>query len=149
MLEGAADDAFSGMLREAFEWLRWAARGTLVYRVAVCDELPTTIAELEHSAMEWKLRSAPLLRSAGIVYFTLMADSEAEITAHAAEVDARISVLAQSGGGQATLLHAPLQAKLKIAEIRGLRGDGKLQERVKLSFDPGGVFVPGRVAGAI
>jgi FAD/FMN-containing dehydrogenase len=149
VLEGAADDALSGMLREAFEWLRWAAMGTLVYRLAVCDELPAVIAELEHAAMEWELRSAPLLRSAGILYFALLADSETEIAARAAAIDGRVSFVAQSSGGQATLLHGPLQAKLKIVETRGARADAKLQERVKLSFDPGRMFVPGRIVGAI
>lgn len=149
VLEGAADDALSGMLREAFEWLRWAATGTLVYRLAVCDELQAVMAGMEHAAAGWGLRSVPLLRSAGILYFALLADTEAEIAAHAAEIDARVSSLARSSHGLATLLHAPLQAKLKIAETRAARGDAKLQERVKLSFDPGGVFVPGRIVGAI
>jgi glycolate oxidase FAD binding subunit len=149
MLETGADQTLGGMLREAFEWLRWAAKATVLYRLAVCGEPGVVMVELARTAESLGLRSALLLRSMGIIYFAFFSDHESELIGPAQKIDTVLTALASAQGGHATLLHAPLKAKLKIAEARGERSDKMMHQRVKNAFDPSGVLVPGRVVGGI
>ena len=149
VLETSADEVLGGMLREAYEWLRWAAPATVVLRLAVCGKAGEAIAELQRAAEGLAVRSALLLRSAGIIYFTVLSDNEMEIVAPAKEIYSAATTLANSHGGHATVLHAPVEAKRRITEARLERRDAGLQQRVKKVFDPEGIFVPGRVAGGI
>jgi glycolate dehydrogenase FAD-binding subunit len=149
LLDVAADEVVGGMLREAFEWLRWAATGSALYRIAGCGEADATILEMARAADARALHCASLIRSGGIIYFALFADSEAEMIEPLKNVDALAVSLAKNQGGHATLLHAPVEAKIKIAEARRKGGDQILQQRVKCAFDPAGVFVPGRMPGGI
>jgi FAD/FMN-containing dehydrogenase len=137
------------MLREAFEWLRWASPATVLYRLAICGEQSEAIAELARVAESLELRSALLLRSARVIYFAAFADNEAEMAGPAHEIDSVATAMASTHGGHATLLQAPLKAKLAIAGVRSDKIDQGLQLRVKKAFDPSGVFVPGRVVGGI
>jgi FAD/FMN-containing dehydrogenase len=137
------------VLREAFEWLRWAAEATVLYRLALCGDPREAIAALSQKAQSLEVRSVLLLRSCGIVYFAILADSEAEIVEPAQALESLAVSLARSLGGQSSILHAPLNAKLKIIEGRGDQPQLQLQQRVKKAFDPSGIFVPGRVVGEI
>ena len=149
LLEGAADEALGGMLREGFEWLRWAAEATVLYRLALCGDPSEVLAALSHRAETLELRSASLLRSCGIVYFAIFADSDEEIVESAQALDSVAASLTRAFGGHSSVLHAPLKAKLKIVEGRGDQKQQQLQLRVKKAFDPSGIFVPGRVVGEI
>ena len=149
VLETSADESLGGMLREAFEWLRWGAEATVLYRLAVCGDSSEVIAALSHKARSLEVRFALLLRSCGIVYFAIFAESEAEIVEPAQALDSLTRLLARSQGGHSSILHAPLKAKLKIVEGRGDRVQPSLQQGVKKAFDPSGIFVPGRVVGEI
>jgi glycolate dehydrogenase FAD-binding subunit len=148
LLKGAADETLGGMLREAFEWLRWAAPTTVLLRLAICGRAGQVIDELVRAAQAQRLRSALLLRSTGIVYFALFSDDEADLVAPAKEIYLAATTLAHSQGGYATVLHAPPEIKRRIAGACSRR-DAALQQRVKKVFDPSGIFAPGRVAGGI
>lgn len=149
LLEGAADEAVGGMLREGFEWLRWAAEATVLYRLAMCGDPSEGIAALSQRAESLGVRSALLLRSCGIVYFAIFADSEEEIIEPAQALESIAASSTGSLGGHSTVLHAPLKAKLRILEGQGEQKRQQLQLRVKKAFDPAGIFVPGRVVGEI
>lgn len=149
LLEGVPDDALGGMLREAFEWLRWSAPATMLLRLAVCGKGTELADELTRSADAHSLRSALLLRSSGIIYFAVLSDDPARLVSAAKEIYAAVTTLAHSQGGHATVLHAPPDAKRRAAEARLERRDAGLQQRVKKVFDPSGIFAPGRVAGGI
>jgi FAD/FMN-containing dehydrogenase len=149
LLETNADESLGGMLREAFEWLRWGAEATVLYRLAVCGDPREVIGALSQRADSLEVRCALLLRSQGIVYFAIFADNEAEIVEPAQAIDVLAVSLAQSLGGHSSVLHAPLKAKLKIVEARGDWVQQPLQQRVKKAFDPSGIFVPGRIVGEI
>jgi len=149
LLKGAADDTLGGMLREAFEWLRWAAPAAVLLRLAICGKSEEVIDELARAAQYRRLCSALLLRSGGIVYFAAFSDNEAELVTPAKEIYLAATTLAHSQGGHATVLHAPLEVKRRITGARSERRDAALQQRVKKVFDPEGIFVPGRVAGGI
>jgi glycolate oxidase FAD binding subunit len=149
VLEPGADEVLGGMLREAFEWLRWASAATILYRLAICGGIKEAVAELISAAESLGLRSALLVRAAGIIYFALLSEKEEAMLAPAPKIDALVVPLAQKHGGHATLLHAPISAKLKITEARPRRADAVLQSRVKKVFDPSDAFVPGRVVGGI
>jgi FAD/FMN-containing dehydrogenase len=148
LLDSSADEVVGGMLREAFEWLRWGAQATVLYRLALCGDPGEVIATLSHRAESLELRSAMLLRSCGIVYFAILAGSDEEIVEPAQALDSLAVSLAQSLGGHSSVLHAPLKAKLKIVEGRR-EAPQQLRQRVKKAFDPSGLFVPGRVVGEI
>jgi len=148
-LRGAADDTLGGMLREAFEWLRWAAPATLLLRLAICGNTGEVLDELARAVAAQHPRSALLLRSAGIAYLALFSDDETELVAPAKEIYLAATTLAHSHGGFAMVLHAPPEAKRRIAGARSERRDAALQQRVKKVFDPSGIFTPGRVAGGI
>jgi glycolate oxidase FAD binding subunit len=149
VLEPGADEVLGGMLREAFEWLRWASPATILYRLAICGGIKDAIADLISAAESLALRSALLVRAAGIIYFALLAEKEEAMLAPAPKIDSVVVPLAQRHGGHATLLHAPLSAKLKITEARPQRADAAVQSRVKRVFDPSDIFVPGRIVGGI
>ena len=149
VLEPGADEVLGGMLREAFEWLRWASPATILYRLALCGRTNDAIAELVSAAESLSLRFALLVRAAGIVYFALLSEKEEAMLASAPKIDSVVVPLARKHGGHATLLHAPLSAKLKITEARPQRADAALQSRMKKVFDPSDIFVPGRMVGGI
>jgi glycolate oxidase FAD binding subunit len=148
LMGGVPDETLGGMLREAFEWLRWAAPATVLLRLAICGRAGQVIDELVRAAEAQRLRSALLLRSAGIVYFALFSDDEADLVTPAKEIYLAATTLAHSQGGYATVLHAPPEIKRQIAGVCSRR-DAALQQRVKEVFDPSGIFAPGRVAGGI
>lgn len=149
ILDAVVDEPLGGMLREAFEWLRWAAPATAIYRLALPEIQEKVIGELARLAESAGLRSALLVRAAGVMYFTVSSDSEAEALASFEKMSFDVMSLARSHGGCATLLHAPLATKLKMAETAGERINAALQHRVKQAFDPSGLFVPGRLVGGI
>jgi len=150
VLEKSEDEALGGMLRESFEWLRWASPATIICRLALPQVKAKTLEELAQLAETNGIRAGVLVRAAGIVYFAAFAASEDEATI---EPLARIMIgarsIARAESGCATLLHAPLEAKKKLAESSTVGVDLNLQRRVKQAFDPSGVFVPGRVVGGI
>jgi glycolate oxidase FAD binding subunit len=149
LLEHDVDEVLGGMLREAFEWLRWASPATILYRLAFCGGTKEAIAELISAAESLALRSALLVRAGGILYFALLSEREEAMLAPAPKIDAVVVPLARKHGGHATLMHAPLSAKLKIAEARPGRAGAALQSRVKKVFDPSDIFVSGRIVGGI
>lgn len=149
VLETAADESLGGMLREAFEWLRWASPATLLYKLTVCGGATEVIAASAQEIQSAQLRSATLARSCGVLYVAIFSDHEEEMVEIAQAIDPVAVTLARTHGGHATLIHAPLNAKLKIAETRGAAPDRGLQEQVKKAFDPGEIFVPGRTVGGI
>jgi FAD/FMN-containing dehydrogenase len=150
ILEAAEDETLGGMLRESFEWLRWASPANLIYRLAVPEVKSTTVSELLNIAASASLRAALLLRAAGIVYFTVLAESEDEAsTAELAETVAGVRAVAQSAKGHATLLHAPLAVKRKLVGSAFSNAEIDMQSPVKRAFDPSGVFAPGRVVGGV
>ena len=149
LLSGVADETVGGMLREAFEWLRWAAPATMLLRLAICGKTGEVVDELTRAAEARRMRAALLLRSVGIIYFATFSDNEAGLIASAKEIYSVATTLAHSQGGYATALHAPLEVKRRIAAARSERSDAGLQQCVKKVFDPSDIFAPGRVAGGI
>jgi glycolate oxidase FAD binding subunit len=149
ILEPAADEAMGGMLREAFEWLRWAAPGTVLLRLTICGKAEEVTTELQRATQKAGLRAAVLLRSSGVIYFAILSESEIGMAAPVNEIFSAAARLAHARGGFATVLHAPLDVKQKISASKANKNDASLQERVKKAFDPHGIFAPGRVLGAI
>jgi glycolate oxidase FAD binding subunit len=150
ILATAEDEALGGMLRESFEWLRWASPANVICRLALPEVTNGILADLSQSAESVALRAGVGVRAAGIVYFAVFSESEEEeAIAPLAKIVAGVNSLARAEKGQATLLHAPLAIKKRASEI-GMNGmDMALQRRVKHAFDPSGVFAPGRVVGGI
>ncbi|HXP22740.1 MAG TPA: FAD-binding oxidoreductase [Candidatus Sulfotelmatobacter sp.] len=147
-LDAGSDAQLGGVLREAFEWLRWAAPAVTLFRITMPRILPQSLAAL--SRPQDSLRRALLVRAGGVVYFSVMGDTEDEETIAALETMAKdIFALAAEKQGQATLLHAPLGLKKRLSVWGLARGDFSLMKKVKQAFDPDGIFAPRRYVGGL
>jgi len=150
LLPKAADESMGGMLREAYEWLRWASPATLLHRIAMPRIAPTILEELQRFAETEHLRSCLLLRSSGVLYFALFADSDNEQGWNAlAGASVKVRKFATANRGHSVILHAPLAVKNRIAASRVALFDEPLQLRLKHAFDPANLFAPGRIVGGI
>ncbi|MGB7729781.1 MAG: FAD-binding oxidoreductase [Candidatus Acidiferrum sp.] len=150
-LENTEEEAFGGMLRESFEWLRWASAANVICRLALPKLSAQILAVLSQMAEEVALNAAFLVRSVGIIYFTALAqDADEMAIAALAKIAVGAKALARREKGHVTLLHAPLAIKQMLAtELGAIEIDLAMQQRVKQAFDPSGVFAPGRVVGGI
>jgi glycolate oxidase FAD binding subunit len=150
ILEKAEDEALGGMLRESFEWLRFAAPVTMICRLALPEMNAATLDKFSQLVNTDGKRTGLLVRAANVVYYTVFAENEDEMARDPlmAIADSARSI-AQAQGGWLTLLHAPLQVRKRVASAEASGIDLNLQRRVKQAFDPSGVFAPGRVVGGI
>jgi glycolate dehydrogenase FAD-binding subunit len=149
-LEKSADEQLGGMLREAYEWLRWASRATVVQRVVLPQVTRSVFGELERMAGSASLRSSLLLRAGGVLYVSLFADSENDAAMLSlANVALNVSEVVRKNRGHSTILHAPVPVKTRVAAARITLPDESLQLRLKQAFDPAHIFAPGRIVGAI
>ena len=149
-LDAASAVHLGGILREAFDWLRWTSPGVALFRIALPQNKPGDLAGLLRVAQESSLLSALLVRAAGIVYLTLLAESEDQAVLRTLESAAAcVFSLAGAGQGHATLLHAPAKLKSRLNVWGAKRADFAMMQRIKNSFDPQPIFAPGRFVGGI
>lgn len=150
VLEKAEDETLGGMLRESFEWLRWASPATVICRLALPEVKAKTLQELMQVTQVSGKRAGLLVRAATIVYFAVFAERKDEAASgDLAKIANDVRSIARAEGGAATLLHAPLEVKKRVAVAGGAGVDLNLQRRVKQAFDPSGAFAPGRVVGGL
>ena len=150
MLPKSADEPIGGMLREAYEWLRWASPATVLHRIAVPQVTSAILEELQQIADTMHLRSSLLLRAGAVLYFAVFADSDNEQGWNAlADTSVKVRKLAGANRGHSTILHAPLAVKKRVASSRVALPDEPLQQRLKQAFDPANLFAPGRIVGGI
>lgn len=150
LLDAASDALFRGVLREAFDWLRWSSPAVALFRVVLPQSKPGNLAGLLSVAQKSTLRSALLVRAAGIVYFALLAENDDASALHSLETSAaRVFSLASASHGHAMLLHAPLKLKSRANVWGPKRPDFAMMQRIKDSFDPQHIFAPGRFVGGI
>jgi glycolate oxidase FAD binding subunit len=150
ILDAASDAHLGGVLREAFDWLRWTSPSVALFRIALPQSNPGDLADLLCVAQESALRGALLVRAAAIIYFVMLAENEDESALRALEnAAARVFSLAAAGQGYATILHAPSKLKSRVCVWGPKRADLGMMQRVKHSFDPHNIFAPGRFVGGI
>ena len=149
-LDAATDAALTGTFREAFDWLRWAAPTVALFRVTFPSVSPSELLALPSIAVAASLRSATFLRAAGVLYFMVLAEHEQLSSIDAlSNVSETIFAAVAELHGSATLLHAPQTLKQRISIWGPKRPDFLMMERVKRSFDPKGIFSPGRFVGGL
>jgi len=150
MLPKSTDEPIGGMLREAYEWLRWASPATVLHRIALPQLTAAVLEELLRITDTLRLRSCLLIRAAGVVYFSVFADSDNELSWNAlADAAGPVREFAAANRGHSTILHAPLAVKKRVASSRMALPDEALQQRLKQAFDPANLFAPGRIVGGI
>jgi len=149
-LETQFDESLGGMLREAYEWLRWASPSVLLFRIVQPQIGKDDLAELANLASVSSLRSALLVRAAGVLYFAVLSEAE-DMAAQEALEKVAASVFAHIGKqqGHATLLHAPELLKFRVNVWGPKRVDFEMMRRVKQAFDPQAIFAPGRFVGGL
>jgi FAD/FMN-containing dehydrogenase len=149
ILERAEDEPLGGMLRESFEWLRWASPSNVLCRLALPQVKAATVIGLSQLAKSAALRNTVLLRATGVLYFSVFAEGDDPQALEAlSKVVAGVRSIAESERASCTVLHAPAPLKRMIARPNTLP-DVLLQQRVKEAFDPSNVFAPGRVVGGL
>ena len=149
-LSKSTDESLGGMLREAFEWLRFASPAVLLMRLTLPEFTADVSAALSDILKANSLRGALLLRARGVVYFLAQDDSEEVAALDRLEKVAREVIrLAAGSQGHATLLHAPLALKSREGIWTGADANIGLMRRVKQAFDPQGLFAPGRFWGGL
>jgi glycolate oxidase FAD binding subunit len=149
ILEKAEDESLGGMLRESFEWLRWASPTNVICRLALPQVKAATVAQLSQFANSAALRSAVLLRATGILYFAVFAESDDALAIGSlSKIVAAVRSIAETEKASCTALHAHAALKKNIAGPNSMP-DAILQQRVKRAFDPSNIFAPGRVVGGI
>lgn len=149
-LPGATDAQLGGAFREAFDWLRWSAPVVALFRITLPQLAVADFAMLQSTVESGGLRSALLVRAAGVLYFAVLAEQEqlSSIDALSKVAEAVFSVVAAKNGS-AVLLHAPQTLKQRINVWGAKRADFPLMERVKRAFDPNNTFAPGRFVGGL
>jgi glycolate dehydrogenase FAD-binding subunit len=150
MLDKSIDESLGGMLREAFEWLRFAAPAVLLLRLALPEFNTKTSSGLLEILQANSLRGALLLRARGIGYFLAQEDAEEGAALDRLEKAAKDVIhLVASKQGHATLLHAPLALKSRAGSWPLAQENIALMRCVKQAFDPQGLFAPGRLSGGL
>lgn len=150
LLDPASDAHLRGVVREAFDRLRWASPAVALFRIVLPQVKPSDLAGLLRAAQESSLRNAMLLRAAGVTYLAFFGENEDESTLRSLEsISMRIFSLAAASHGHATLLHAPLKLKSRLNVWGPKPADFSMMQRIKDSFDPHRIFAPGRFVGGI
>ncbi len=150
ILPAATDAQLGGVLREAFDWLRWSAPAVALFRIALPQTASTDFAGLQAIAEAAKLRSALLLRAGGLIYFAVLAEQEQLSSIDAlSKVAEEVFSSVAAKAGSAVLLHAPQTLKQRINVWGARRADHGMMERVKRAFDPKNIFAPGRFVGGL
>jgi FAD/FMN-containing dehydrogenase len=149
-LDPNVDNNFGGMLREAYEWLRWAAPEVALFRITMPHVNAATLKDLCELAGSQSLRHAVLVRAAAVSYLAIMTESTDDATLHSLQTaSAKIVSAVHHEKGQVKLLHATAAVKRTLsASIRtGLNLD--MDMRVKGACDPQNIFAPGRIVGGV
>jgi glycolate dehydrogenase FAD-binding subunit len=146
----STDESLGGMLREAFEWLRFASPAVLLLRLAMPEFSAEASVGLTDILKANSLRGAMLLRARGVIYFLAQDDTEEGAALDRMEKTAKDVIrLVAEKQGHATLLHAPLALKSRPSIWAGSDENTALMRRVKQAFDPQGLFAPGRFWGGL
>jgi len=149
-LDKSTDESLGGMLREAFEWLRFASPAVLLLRIALPEFSAEMSARLSGILKANSLRGTMLLRARGVIYFLAQDDTEEGAALDRLAKTARDVIrLVAEKQGPTTQLHAPLALKSRANMGAGVDEDTGLMRRVKQAFDPQGLFAPGRFWGGL
>jgi FAD/FMN-containing dehydrogenase len=150
VLDPDVDNNFGGMLREAYEWLRWSAAEVVLFRITVPRMTATVLDALCLLANAQSLRHAVLVRAAAVTYIALMTELTDDAALHSLQTaSTKIVAAVHRDKGQAKVLHVPANLKASLsASIR----DGlnlEMEMRVKSAFDPQNIFASGRIVGGV
>ena len=150
VLPGNLEAHLSGVLREAFDWLRWAAPSVAIFRISLPQIDSRDIQNLQTIVSVSGLRASLLVRATGTVYLTVLAEQELLSSIDAlSKVAEEVFAAIDRAQGSAVLLHAPQTLKQRI-NVWGARPKNFfMMERVKRAFDPNGIFSPGRFVGGL
>jgi glycolate oxidase FAD binding subunit len=149
-LDPSVDNNFGGMLRETYEWLRWAAPEVALFRIKMPHVEATTLEDLCELATSEALRHAVLVRAAAVAYLALMTESADDAALNALQrASARIVAAVNREKGRVKLLHAAAAVKKTLSALIRDGLDLEMEMRVKSTFDPQNIFAPGRIVGGV
>jgi glycolate dehydrogenase FAD-binding subunit len=133
---------FSSAVREA------SPAATLVKFSVLPGQFPALLDRAGAIAERHELRSARIVRAAGLVYWALLPEPGQAIDRLAAAA-AEFFDAAREAGGCAAIESCPSDLKRHV-NVWGPAGeDVKLMQKLKAVFDPEGILAPGRYLGGI
>jgi glycolate dehydrogenase FAD-binding subunit len=136
-------------LREFSSAIRQASpAATLVKFSVLPGQFPALLDRAGAIAERHELRSARIVRAAGLVYWALLPDPGQAIERLAAAATEFFDA-ARQAGGCAVVERCPSELKRHV-NVWGPAGeDAKLMQKLKAVFDPQGILAPGRYYGGI
>lgn len=152
ILEDDRRPAVWSRLREAIPLMLAASPLAAVVRVSV---VPSRIGEIlaaaRRSSERHAIPTAVLARGVGVLYVAFLpaANDEASALAALASAASELTDAAAAADGFSSIPWAPAPLKSRISVWGRERADLPLMRRVKLAFDPAGIFSPGRFLGGI
>jgi hypothetical protein len=147
--KGPTESHLSGVLREAFDWLRWDAPRVALFRISLPQVQPGDISRLPEIAAAAGIRPALFVGAAGTIFFAVLTDRE-HLSSNNAPSKIAEGVFATVDTKQGSaILHAPQTLKPRINIWGSKRADYPLMELVKRAFDPKNIFSPGRFVGGL
>jgi len=125
-----------------------SAAATLVKCSVVPSQFPALQEQARQIADGHELRSARIVRAAGLIYCALLPESR-QLIARVAIAAAELFEAARQAGGHAVIERCPTELKRRV-NVWGAAGEElKLMEKLKAVFDPAGILAPGRYLGGI
>jgi glycolate oxidase FAD binding subunit len=149
-LIGSIEAQLGGVMREAFDWLRWCAPNLALFRISLARIAPEDISLLQGIAAAAGLRSALFVRALDTIYFAVLTQQEDLSSIDAlSKIAEEVFATVDSRRGYAIVLHAPQTLKQRINVWGSKRADYPMMERIKRAFDPKNIFSPGRFVGGL
>jgi glycolate oxidase FAD binding subunit len=136
-------------LREAVPLILKSVPAAIILKVTT---LPSDVCEvlqfLNAESARYNIRSAALIRGAGIIYWAILSDSP-EAQKEKAAIRQEILPAGERYNFRATVVACPLELKRELNVWGPTRDDFLLMQRVKRAFDPHNIFAPGRFVGRL
>jgi glycolate dehydrogenase FAD-binding subunit len=133
---------FSQVIGEA------SAAATLVKFSVLPGQFPALLDRAAAIAARHELRSARIVRAAGLIYWAVLPEAGRPIE-QLAGAAAELFDAAREVGGHAVIERCPTELKRHV-NVWGPAGEElKLMQKLKAVFDPQGILAPGRYLGGI
>jgi glycolate oxidase FAD binding subunit len=136
-------------LREAVPLILESAPAAIILKITA---LPSNLGEvlqfLDSESGRYNIRSAQLIRGAGIIYWFIFPDSP-EAQKEKAAIRQEVLPAGERHGFQATVVACPWEFKRVLNVWGPTRDDFLLMQRLKRAFDPHNIFAPGRFVGGL
>jgi glycolate oxidase FAD binding subunit len=150
LLDESSSKSIGGALRELLNLLSWSGPAATIFKMNILPTFPADILRLRDLAERLSIPCSIFASASGPLYFAVQPQELNDDTiALLVQLASGVFEYATLHNGQAAILFCPAQLKRHV-NVWGPTGkDAGLMKRVKIAFDPGNVFAPGRFVAGI